>query len=438
MRAEIARGAEPGFAGLSQLGNAYVRKGAMPPMFLLNESCAMSMSRTTRTLLLASIVTLMVLCAFVAGVGATWLLLHGDTASADEASEFSVFWQAWHLIEDNFFGDIPDMQHVTWGAIRGAIDTLDDPHTTFLEPQPRQREREDLSGRFGGIGAYVSQAEDGSIILDPMPDLPAEKAGVQKGDIVTQVDDTWITPEMTVDDVVSLVRGEIGSNVRLTLRREDHVEPIVVEIERKEIPSPSVHWRMLEEADGIGYVRIMLFSGRTDKEVKEALGELSEQRMTGLILDLRGNGGGLFDAAIDVSSRFLPDGVVVYQVENDGSEQTYNVRGGFKFDDWPVALLVDGGTASASEIVAGALQDSGRAELIGQETYGKGSVQHVFDLKDGSSVHITASKWLTPNRRQIDGQGLMPDQEVLISEEDRAQERDPQLERAIEYLLASP
>ena len=408
----------------------------MPPMFLLNESGAMSISRTSRILLLASIVTLMVLCAFVAGVGATWLSLHGRTASADEAAEFSVFWQAWHLIEDNFFGDLPNMQHVTWGAIRGAIETLDDPHTIFLEPQPRQREKEDLSGRFGGIGAYVSQGEDGSIILDPMPDLPAEQAGVLKGDIVTQVDDTKVTPEMKVDDVVSLVRGKIGSTVRLTLHREGHAELIVVEIERKEIPSPSLHWRMLEEAEGIGYVRIMLFSDRTDKELEEALVDLGEQGMTHLIVDLRGNGGGLFDAAIDVSSRFLPDGVVVYQVENDGREQTYSVRGGFKSDDWPVALLIDGGTASASEIVAGALQDNGRAELIGQKTFGKGSVQHVFDLKDGSSVHITASKWLTPNRRQIDGQGLIPDQEVSISEEDRAQERDPQLERAIEHLLA--
>ena len=223
--------------------------------------------------------------------------------------------------------------------------------------------------------------------------------------------------------------------MRLTLHREGHTEPIVIEIERQEIPSPSVHWQLLEKAPGIGYVRIMLFSGRTDKELKDALVELSEQGATHLIVDLRGNGGGLFDAAIDVSSRFLADGVVVYQLEHDGSEEAYNVRGGFRSDDWPMVLLVDGGTASASEIVAGALQDHGRAHLIGQKTYGKGSVQHVFDLRDGSSVHITASKWLTPNRRQIEGQGLMPDQEVSISDEDRAQERDPQLERAIEYLL---
>ncbi len=394
----------------------------------------MPMSRTTKIIILSTVITLLVLCAFLAGVGGTWLVLHGSAPTSDEASEFSVFWQAWHLIEDNFFGNLPDMQHVTWGAIRGAIETLDDPHTTFLEPQPRQREREDLSGQFGGIGAYVFQSEDGSITLDPMPDLPAEQAGVQSGDVVIQVDDTEITTEMSVDAVVTLLRGEVGTIVRLTLRREGHVEPILVEITRQEIPSPSLHWRMLEEAEGVGYVRIMLFSGRTDTELEEALDELSALGMTSLIVDLRGNGGGLFDAAIDVSSRFLSDGVVVYQLENDGSEQVYETKGGSKSAEWPMVLLVDGSSASASEIVAGALQDHARATLIGEKTYGKGSVQHVFDLRDGSSVHITAAKWLTPNRRQIDGQGLTPDLEVPITEEDRAQERDPQLERAIEFL----
>lgn len=395
----------------------------------------MQIDRTTRIFLLALVVTTLVICGFVAGIGATWLLMRGSTATADEAAEFGVFWEAWHLVEDHFFGELPDMQLVTWGAIRGALDTLEDRHTTFLEPQPRQREKEDLSGRFGGIGAYVSQTEDGRIVLDPMPDLPAEKAGVREGDAVIQVDDTEITPEMTVDDVVTLVRGQVGTIVRLTLRREGEAEPVVVEIKRQEIPSPSVAWRMLEEAEGVGYIHIMLFSGRTARELEDALEELEGQGMTHLVVDLRGNGGGLFDAAIDVSSRFLREGVVVYQVERDGSEQEFRVKGGPTFGESPLVLLVDSATASASEIVAGALQDHDRAALAGQKTYGKGSVQEVFDLSDGSSVHITAAKWLTPKRRQIDGQGLTPDLEIAISEEDRNQGRDPQLEGAIDYLL---
>jgi carboxyl-terminal processing protease len=394
----------------------------------------MRASRTFRILLVALLITTTVSCASATGIGAAWLMLHGRTATAEEAAEFSVFWEAWHLIENHFFGDLPDMQQVTWGAIRGAIATLDDPHTSFLEPQPRQREKEDLSGRFGGIGAWVSQAEDGSIILDPMPELPAEQAGIQTGDAVIKVDDTEITAEMTVDDVVNLVRGKVGTIVRLTVRREGQSELIVVEIERQEIPSPSVEWRMLEEAEGMGYIRIMLFSGRTAKELEDAIEELEEQGMTRLVLDLRGNGGGLFDAAIDVSSVFLNDGVVVYQVERDGNEQAYQVRGSAKFADGPMVVLVDGGTASASEITAGALQDHGRGPLVGQKTYGKGSVQSVYDLSDGSSVHITAAKWLTPDRHQIDGQGLSPDLEVAVTDDDRSQGRDPQLEQAIDYL----
>jgi carboxyl-terminal processing protease len=396
----------------------------------------MSINRPIKTFLLALVITGMVIGAFIVGIGATWLLMRGSTATAEEAAEFDVFWEAWHLIENHFFGDLPDMQHIAWGAIRGAVATLDDPHTTFLEPQPRQREKERLSGQFGGIGAYVSQTEDGSMVLDPMPDLPAANAGVQKGDAVIKVDDTEITPEMTVDDVVTLIRGDVGTIVRLTLRRQSRVESVVVEIERQEIPSPSVEWRMLEEADGVGYIRIMLFSDRTNTELMDALEDLQDQGMTDLVLDLRGNGGGLFDAAIDVSSRFLRDGVVVYQTEKDGHQQAYKVKGGATFAELPLVLLIDGGTASASEIVAGALQDHDRAVLVGQRTFGKGSVQQAFDLSDGSSVHITASKWLTPNRRQIDQQGLVPDFEVLITDEDRNLGRDTQLERALEVLLA--
>jgi carboxyl-terminal processing protease len=387
-----------------------------------------------RLLLLALLTTGLVIGAYAAGIGTAWLLLHGRAANADEAAEFGVFWEAWHLVEERFFGDVPDMQHVAWGAIRGAINTLNDPHTTFLEPQPRQREREELSGRFGGIGAYVTKAEDGSIVLDPMPGLPAEQAGVQKGDVVLKVDDTQVTAEMTADEAVALVRGEVGTTVRLTLQREGQTEPIVVEIERQEIPAASVEWRMLDETDGIGYVRVTIFSGRTDQELENALEELQAQGMSRLVLDLRGNGGGLLDAAIDVASEFLRGGVGAYQVEKGQPDQAFAVEAGGQFSESPMALLVDGGSASASEIVAGALQDRGRAVLIGQKTYGKGSVQSVHDLSDGSSVHITYAKWLTPDRRQIDGQGLTPDVEVTISEEDRNQGRDPQLERAIEVL----
>ncbi|MGD2040833.1 MAG: S41 family peptidase [Anaerolineae bacterium] len=396
----------------------------------------MANNRSIRIFLLAVLVTGMALCAFAAGIGVTWLIMHDRSANAEEEAEFGVFWEAWHLVEDHFFGETPAMQQVAWGAIRGALETLDDRHTTFLEPTPRQREKEDLSGRFGGIGAYVSQAEDGSIVLDPMPDLPAEQAGILEGDVVIQIDGTEITPEMSVDEVVTLVRGEIGTRVTLTLRREGQAEPVVIEIQRQEIPSPSVQWEMMEGTENVGYIRISLFSGRTAKELDEAIKSLKEQGMNRLIVDLRGNGGGLFDAAIDVASAFLDGDVVLYQVEREQDEKSFSANRGGEYTEAPLVLLVDGGTASASEIVAGALQDRDRAALVGQKTYGKGSVQSVYDLSDGSSVHITSAKWLTPSRRLIDGQGLEPDIVVEFTDQDREAGLDPQLERALETLQA--
>jgi carboxyl-terminal processing protease len=380
------------------------------------------------------LVTGMVVGAFAAGVASTWLLMRDSTANAEETAQFGVFWEAWHLVEDNFYSQLPDSQVLVWGAIRGALATLGDPHTSFLEPQPRQREKEDLSGRFGGIGAFVTQAEDGSISLDPMEGLPAQEAGVLKGDVVLKVDDTEITPDLTVDDVVTLVRGPVGTVVTLTLRREGLEEPLVIDVERADIPSPSVESQMLEEAPAIGYVRIMMFSDRSATELEDALDTLKAEGMSSLVLDLRGNGGGLLGAAVDVASEFLGDGVILYQVERGPSEKAEKATGPADYADAPLVVLVDGGTASASEIVAGALQDRGRAVLIGEKTYGKGSVQSVFDLSDGSSVHITSAQWLTPNRHQISGEGLTPDVEVPVSDEDRSEGRDPQLERAIEYL----
>lgn len=393
----------------------------------------MSSRRTLQILIIALVITGLVLGAFAAGAGTAWLLLR-TTARGGEAETFSVFWEAWNLVEDHFLGDLPDGQHLAWGAIRGALDTLNDRHTVFLEPQPRQREKEDLSGRFGGIGAYVSADEDGSIVLDPMPGLAADLAGIQTGDVLIQVDDQVITAEMTVDQVVTLVRGEVGTLVRLTLRREGEEAPIMVEVARQEVPTPSLEWRMLEEAEGVGYVRIMIFSDRSGSELQDALDALREAGMTHLVLDLRGNGGGLLGSAIDVASEFLDGGVVLYQVQKNGPEKTERARAGGRYTSGPLVVLVDGGTASASEIVAGALQDRERADLVGQETFGKGSVQSVFDLSDGSSVHITSAEWLTPDRHQITGQGLTPDVDVEISDQDREQRRDTQLERAIEQV----
>lgn len=239
---------------------------------------------------------------------------------------------------------------------------------------------------------------------------------------------------MSTDEIVLLIRGDVGSTVTLTLERAGAAEPVVLTIERAIIESPSVEWRVLEEDPAIGYIKISRFSARTGRELRRALTDLTDQGATQLIVDLRSNGGGLLDAAIEVTSEFLREGVVLYEDRRDNSEQTYQVQGGGKALDQPLVVLVNAGTASASEIVAGALQDYQRATLIGEHTFGKGSVQLVYDLSDSSSLHVTVAKWLTPNRRQIDGQGLFPDIEVLFSESDHANGLDPQLGRAISFL----
>jgi carboxyl-terminal processing protease len=340
----------------------------------------------------------------------------------------------WRIVEDRFYGEVPEGPVPVYGAIRGAIGTLEDPYTIFVEPQPRALEKAELQGQFGGIGAFVSRGPEGEVVLTPMVDSPAEAAGVQEGDIVLTVDDTPITPEMTTDQVILLIRGEVDTQVTLSLERAGEAKPIVVTITRKVIETPSVEWRVLEQDPGTGYIRIRLFTERTGRELERAIQDLREQGITRLVLDLRDNGGGLLDAAVDVASQFLRDGVVLYEDRRDQPEKLYAVKKGGLALDLPLVVLVNGGTASASEIVAGALRDNERGPLIGERTFGKGSVQLVYDLSDQSSLHVTVARWLTPDRQRIDGEGLAPDVEIIPSEQDRAAGVDPQLERAIAYL----
>jgi carboxyl-terminal processing protease len=377
--------------------------------------------RALRLLLYAALIVATLAVTFSTGYGAHWLLSRSPTVTAttDESAAaeqrplpLGPFWEAWHILEKEFYGEHPSEQARTYGAVKGMVDTYADPYTVFIEPQPRQREKEDLSGEFGGIGAWVSQDEDGTIRLKPMVDRAAEKAGLVDRDILKAVDDVQITPEMTTDDVVSLIRGPIGEPVTVTIYRESNSATLAIEVIRERIETPSVEWRILEENTQVGYLAINLFSERTAKELDRALDDLREQGATQLILDLRHNPGGLLQGAVDVASRFLSNGVVLFERKSDGSETTYRVVNAQRVADWPMAILVDGATASASEIVAGALQDRGRAKLVGEKTFGKGSVQFVHDLSDGSSIHVTVAHWLTPNGHEINGIGLTPDVEA--------------------------
>lgn len=391
--------------------------------------------QTITKILITSLVALVI---FGSGAGTGYVLhdfMVNDQPTDGEAESFSVYWEAWHYVEEQFYGEIPGETTSTYGAIKGSLATLNDPYTIFIEPEPAAKEKAQLEGQFGGIGAYVQQDEEGRIILDPMPDQPAGQAGLQQGDILLAVDGTPITPEMTIDEVVSMIRGEVGTEVVLTVEREGVAEPIDIAIERAIIETPSAHWRILEQAPIVGYIQLTSFTERSNEELSQAFDELTAQGAEAYILDLRNNGGGLLEAAVDVTSQFLREGVVLREERRNEGERVYNVRGGGRALDQPLVVLINGGTASASEIVAGSLQDYERAILIGEKTFGKGSVQLIYELSDDSRLHVTVAKWFTPNDHAIDGTGLSPNIEVLFTEEDHTNGRDPQLERAISFLM---
>ena len=393
------------------------------------------MSKNIRNGLTVFMLVLLALSAFAAGFFVNDLLdLRNGVAKAQDSMD--IYWEAWGLVNEHFIGELPNEQMQTYGAIRGALNTLDDPYTIFVEPVARDLEKERLQGSFGGIGAYISRPEDGGeVFLEPIPGNPAEAAGILSGDVLLAVDGTAVTPEMTVTDIVDMIKGEKGTSVTLTVRHSEAAEPVDIEIMRSDILIPSVTYRLLEEDDAIGYIRLSRFSGESGKEVAAAVEGLLVQGAEQLILDMRSNPGGLLDAAVDVSDHFLDRGPVLIQESQDEGERVFNATNGTLALDVPLVVLVDSGTASAAEIVAGALQDRERATLIGDgKTFGKGSVQLVFDLSDGSSVHVTSARWFTPDHNQIDGQGLEPDFLVEVTQEAIDNGRDEVLSRAIEYL----
>jgi carboxyl-terminal processing protease len=381
------------------------------------------------------------LIVFALGVGAMWAYAYWtggrpqlafSSRASDEAGapvDDLLLNEAWEVIFSDFYGEIPSERSRTYGAIRGSLQTLEDPYTYFIEPEPAVREQERLQGRFGGIGAYLTVDDAGRILLDPMVDRPAARAGVRKGDILLAVDGREVPLPADLDQVTDWIRGEVGTPVKLTVQRGD--DRLDFEVIRAEIELPSVTWQRVPDAPQVGYIRIERFSGVTAEELDQALEELGKAGADkALILDLRGNPGGLVSAAVDVASRFLDGGVVLIERHADGTEQVYEARPGVTAPpDASLVVLVDGNTASAAEIVAGALQDRDRATLVGQKTYGKGSIQRIHRLSDNSAVHVTFAKWFTPENRAIDGQGLEPDVATEPSPDE-----DAFLQKALELL----
>lgn len=346
---------------------------------------------------------------------------------------FEPFWQAWDLAHEQFVDQPVDEMAMMRGAIKGMLEALGDPHTSYLDPVQFEESNSHLEGdEYEGIGAWVDVTGDYLTIISPMPDSPAEEAGLKPGDQVIAVDGEDVTgiDGLAVRDRVV---GPRGTQVVLTIRREGVEEPFDVTVTRANIIVPSVESKMLE--NDIAYVRLLVFGDDTTKDLREAIKELKKNNPKGLILDLRYNGGGYRDTAIEVSSEFIKDGVIMYQEFGDGTRDTYESNGKGMATDIPMIVLVNEGSASASEIVAGAIQDRERGQLLGTQSYGKGTVQVYTPLiNDQGAVRITVARWLTPSGGTVAGVGLTPDVVVEITEEDVEQDRDPQLDKAIEIL----
>jgi carboxyl-terminal processing protease len=345
---------------------------------------------------------------------------------------FEPFWQTWQIVHEQYVDQPVDDEKMMQGAIRGMLESLGDQHTSYMDPDQFRQANIPLEGEYEGIGAWVDPTGEFLTIVSPMPDSPAEKAGLKPGDQVIAVDGD----DMTGIDgnlVIRRVLGPAGSKVMLTIRREGVEEPFDVEIVRAHIVVPSLESKMLE--GNLAYVHLFNFGENTNDELRRVLKELLDQKPVGLILDLRNNGGGALNTAIRVASEFVGEGVIMYEQYGDGSRDTYTAFPGGLATDIPLVVLINEGTASASEIVAGAVQDYGRGQLVGVTSFGKGSVQNWIPLKDDEgAVRITIARWLTPKERTIHETGLTPDVEVKLTDEDITANRDPQLDKAVELL----
>jgi len=357
----------------------------------------------------------------------------GEAPTSELHDLFTPFWEAWDILHEEYVNQPLDDVELMRGAISGMIDALGDPHSSYMDPEQYSRSLLPLEGEYEGIGAWVDPDGEYLVIISPMPGSPAEEAGLQPGDQVIAIDGE----DMTGIDgslVIRRILGPAGTTVRLTIRREGEAAPFDVDVARANITIPTLESRMLDE--DIAYVHLINFGERATIELRQALENLLSQDPVGLILDLRGNAGGYLTTAIEVTSEFITEGVVVIERFGDGNEQEYQALGDGLATDIPLIVLIDGGSASASEILAGAVQDYERGLLVGETSFGKGSVQNWVALTgENGAVRVTIALWLTPNGRLINQTGLTPDVEVLLTDEDIENDRDPQLLEAIRILL---
>ncbi len=348
---------------------------------------------------------------------------------------FSPFWEAWNLVHENFVDQPVDDIALMRGAISGMMNALGDQHSSYMDPKDFADANSSLEGEYEGIGAFVDTTTEYLTITSPIPGSPAERAGLMPGDQIVAIDGKDMTG-IAAEVARTKVLGPANTVVHLTVLRDGEDKLLEFDVTREKITMKSATGKMLDS--GIAYIQVTTFGDKTTPELLAALTDVMAQDPKGIILDLRNNGGGYLTTSVEVTSQFLADGVVLYEQYGDGTRTTYDVLpDGMATDtNIPMVVLINEGSASASEIVAGALQDSGRAKLVGVTSYGKGSVQNWIPLSgDNGAVRITIAKWLTPNENTIHEIGLTPDVVVERTEEDYKANLDPQLDKAVEVLL---
>ncbi len=374
-------------------------------------------------------------------------------AEQQQPPEFEVFWEVWQLAQNNFIDkDALEVEDLTYGAITGLIRALgDEGHTRFLTPDEVAAQRENVSGTFFGIGARVGMEDGLPMIIAPFDGSPAEAAGIKTGDIILEVDGQDVNG-LTLDDTVELIRGEKGTEVTLTVFRPDTSESLEIVVIRDEIKVPAASWGLIPGTD-VALIRLSQFNGNLDDNLEKIIPEAEAAGANALILDVRNNPGGLLEQAIQVTSEFLSDGNVLLQEDAEGHREQYSVRENGIAQQIPIVVLVNNGSASSAEIFAGAIQDHNRGLVVGETTFGTGTVLRLFELSDGSALLLGTSQWLTPDGRLIRKQGIEPDIVVdipvgtnLISPSELEQlevselleSEDEQLLKALELLNALP
>ncbi len=346
--------------------------------------------------------------------------------------DFNLFWEVWDDLEKKYVDkDKINEKKMFYGAIKGLVASVGDPYTVFMDPRVSKEFEDDLAGTFEGIGAKIGIKNDILTIIAPLSGMPAEKAGLMAGDKVLAIDGESTTG-ITIDEAVNKIRGPKGTQVTLTIYRENLDKTKDITITRGTIKISSVYTNLRD--DNIFVVKITNFNTDTEELFNKAVREIVDTNPKGIILDLRNNPGGFLDTAIEVASEWIEDGVIVTEEFGDGKKNEYLARGRARLKHFPTVILVNEGSASASEIVAGALQDYEKAIIVGKKTFGKGSVQILDGFNDGSSLKITIAKWLTPKGNCISEKGITPDVEVDLTLDDFNADKDPQLDKAVEIL----